>query len=109
MKGTVTTLFAIGILVVSAGAAFAGTAYDPYIQDRIARQQERINHGIATGRLTLGEAMRLQGRLNRIRVQEQRFKSDGRLTGGERAVLHKKLDENSARIYHQKHDREGRF
>jgi hypothetical protein len=79
---------------------------DPGIQQRMQNQQQRIDQGVASGQLTPKEAGRLQAQEAKIKQDEARMKSDGKLTPKERKKLNKKLDRESERIYKQKHDRQ---
>jgi hypothetical protein len=97
------------ILMVCAGSVLAGNIHDPKIQDRIERQQQRIDQGIIAGSLTRKEAAVLQDNLNWIRDEEAHLKRDGRLTDRERKRLHNMLDENSEMIKDKKHNRIRRY
>jgi hypothetical protein len=79
---------------------------DPGIQQRIQNQEQRIDQGVASGQLTPKEAGRLEAREAKIKQDEARMKSDGKLTPQERKKLNKELDKESERIYKQKHDRQ---
>ncbi|MDG2036341.1 MAG: hypothetical protein P8J42_06995, partial [Pseudomonadales bacterium] len=90
-------------LATSTGAMAAS------INDRQDNQQTRIKQGVHSGELTKREA----GHLSRQQIKTQRkeayFKSDGSFTKKERAILHRDLSKNSAKIYKQKHDGQQRF
>jgi hypothetical protein len=92
-------------LVMVAGTAAAGTArYDA----RQAHQQQRIGNGVQSGELTMRETRRLaagQVHLNRV---ERRAKADGVVTAGERAHMRHEENQQSRRIYRQKHDAQDR-
>ncbi|MCG8673279.1 MAG: hypothetical protein MI867_28075 [Pseudomonadales bacterium] len=89
-------------LIVAATQTYAG------INDRQAKQQARINHGIANGELTHREAARMQRQQNKIDRKEQAYRSDGVLTKRERIDLQTDLNQTSKRIYRQKHDAQSR-
>jgi hypothetical protein len=93
------------VLAVAAGTASAGTArYDA----RQAHQQQRIGNGVKNGELTMRETRRLaagQVHLNRV---ERRAKADGVVTAGERAHMQREENQQSRRIYRQKHDAQDR-
>jgi hypothetical protein len=97
-----TTAFGV---VLGAGIAFA-QANDPGVQKRMENQEQRIDQGVESGRLTPREAGRLEANQARIKQTEERMKADGQLTSAERARLHNKQDNASKRIYRQKHDRQ---
>ena len=88
-------------LVVASGPALADT---PYVDKREHRQAHRIYDGIRSGELTYGESARLIRGQRRVRRLEWQFKSDGVVTPAERAILHRRLNVQSARIYKNKHD-----
>jgi hypothetical protein len=92
------------IVILSAGSILAGNTYDPKIQERITKQQHRIDTGIASGSLTSREAEILQDNLNWVKSEETRLKADGKLNKRERERLHEMLDNNSDMIYKKKHN-----
>jgi hypothetical protein len=83
-----------------------GDVNDPKIQQRMQNQEQRIQQGVNSGTLTPKEAGKLEAREAKIRQDEARMKSDGKLTAKERQKLNKELDHASDRIYKQKHDRQ---
>ena len=95
---------------LTAGAAalvsFAGTAnaapWQP-INQREARIEMQIHHGIRTGALTRVEAARLSDRLNGLQRLEQNFRRGG-LTPAERNVLDQRLDALERSIHVQMAD-----
>lgn len=101
-----TFLAGVGVaLVMVAGAASAGT---PRYDARQAHQQQRIGNGLQSGELTAREARRLEAgqvHLNRV---ERRAKADGVVTAKERAHLQHEANQQSRRIYRQKHDAQDR-
>lgn len=78
----------------------------PLVDQRQANQERRIDQGVASGSLTQREANRLDRGQDRVDNMENRAKSDGVVTRGERARMHQAQDRQSARIYRQKHDRQ---
>lgn len=93
-------------LAAIAGASFAqGAATStPRIDQREARQEQRIANGVATGQLTPREAARLETEQAHIAASEAKAKSDGVVTAKERAALTRKQNHASRRIHRQKHD-----
>ena len=92
-------------LIVIAGSASADT---PRYNARQAHQQQRIVNGVKSGELTLRETRRLaagQVHLNRV---ENRAKADGVVTARERAHMQHEANQQSHRIYRQKHDAQDR-
>jgi hypothetical protein len=106
MRKSNTKMWAIGVVaLLVAGSAIAGT---PGFNARQAHQRERIGNGVQNGELTMRETRRLaagQVHLNRV---ERRAKADGVVTRAERAHLQHEANQQSRRIYRQKHDRQDR-
>lgn len=74
------------------------------IERRDQFQDNRIERGVASGRLTSQEAARLEGNRTRIERMETRARSDGRLSGQERARIDHAQDRLGRGIYRQSHD-----
>lgn len=103
----------IALALAAAGTAFAqGTAVDPTATPRIdrreARQQKRIDQGVASGRLTPKETARLEAQQGRIEAAEARAKSDGVVTAKERAGITHRQNKASRNIRRNKHDAQTR-
>ncbi len=99
----------IAIALLAAGAAFAQTVpanptATPHIDKREARQQHRIQQGVASGQLTPREAARLQAQQGRIQAEEARAKSDGVVTAKERQRIAHRQNKASRNIRRNKHD-----
>ena len=91
--------------LVMMGSANADT---PRYDARQHNQRERIVNGVQSGELTMRETRRLaagQVHLNRV---ERRAKADGVVTPGERAHMQHEENQQSRRIYRQKHDAQDR-
>ena len=84
-----------------------GRVATPVINNRIARQSQRIRNGRQTGRLTRFEALRLQGRLVAIRSALKMARIDGRVSERERGRILGMLDDNSQRIVRLANNRRG--
>jgi hypothetical protein len=100
-----TTIAALA-LTVSGATAFAGPRN---INKRQARQQHRIAEGIENGSLTARETARLEkqeARINSLEAKDRQ--SGGGLSPDERKELNRLLNTQSHRIYHQKHDAQGK-
>ena len=93
------------LVVVATGPALAGT---PRLDHREAHQANRIYNGVANGELTRPEARRLSAGQAHLYRAEARAKSDGVVTGRERARLQQEANQQSRRIYRQKHDAQDR-
>lgn len=92
---------------IAASPALAGVA-DPVVNARQARQAMRIEHGAASGALTVPEARRLAAEQRAIRVEERAYRSDGWLSRRERADLARDQNVAGRHIYLQAHDAERR-
>lgn len=98
----------ISLVLTAAGAVFAQSAMaastaTPRVDRREAHQQERINQGAASGRLTPKETARLQAAQGRINAAEAKAKSDGVVTAKERAHLTHMQNKASRHIRRDKH------
>jgi len=76
----------------------------PYPDRRLDNEQRRIDAGVADGSLTEREARHLQRAEDRIRAEEERFKSDGNFTPRERQKVVRDENRLSRQIYRQRHD-----
>lgn len=92
-------LLVSGILV--GATAQAGT---PRLDAREANQRQRVAQGVRSGELTRPETRRLVHGQVELRRMEAHAKSDGVVTARERARLHAEANQQSRRIYRQKHD-----
>jgi len=97
-------LFA-ALAVIATAPVLAGT---PRLDHLEAHQSNRIYNGVANGELTRPEARRLSAGQVHLRRAEARAKSDGVVTAGERAHLQHEANQQSRRIYRQKHDSQQR-
>jgi hypothetical protein len=103
IKGLIS--LALGSVFVSA-TAFAQSTDTPVIDQRMQNQEQRVEKGIDSGRLTEREANRMNRHLDRIENAEAKAKADGKVTRRERRRLNRALDHNSRAIHEQKHDRQ---
>ena len=98
---------AAAIIAVFAGGALAQTTPQmPHVDQREAKQQQRIDKGVASGQLTAKEAARLEKGQAKIEAREAAAKADGVVTKKERAQLRKAQNRESKKIYKQKHDKQ---
>jgi hypothetical protein len=79
------------------------------IEDRLQRQEERIEAGVELGHLTSREEYFLRGQLARIEAAERYFLRDGHLDKAELTRLHAMLDRNSTFIYRARHNDWNRY
>jgi hypothetical protein len=104
-KSNVLAGLGLALGMVMAGSASADT---PRYDARQHNQRTRIVNGVQNGELTMRETRRLaagQVHLNRV---ERRVEADGVVTGRERAHLQHEANQQSRRIYRQKHDAQDR-
>ena len=80
------------------------------VNNRLKRQQARINQGIQSGELTRSEAKNLERHDANIATDVKIDKSlnGGKLTPAERKNLELRLNKQSGRINRKKHDAPGR-
>jgi uncharacterized membrane protein YebE (DUF533 family) len=95
-------------LMTASGFAVAqsGTASTPRIDQRQANQQQRINQGVKSGALTPKEAGRLEKGQQRVQRMETTAMADGKVTAKERRRIEHAQNQQSKKIYREKHDRQ---
>jgi hypothetical protein len=76
----------------------------PWIDQREANQQNRINQGVNSGQLTTQEYNHLENRQNRINTAEAQMESDGHYTPAERARTRRLLKRSNRMVYRDKHN-----
>jgi len=96
--------------LLAAAVLMAGQVTAASIEHAKKRQEQRIENGEKSGRLSPSEAERLEKRENAINQEEQAMRqaNGGKLTKGERHVVRKQQKGLSHRIYKQKHDQNNR-
>jgi hypothetical protein len=99
---------AIGVAMFATGYAGAQTAVKdptatPRIDQRQAKQQARIDKGVASGKISPAEQARLQAQQNQIAANKAAAKADGVVTQQERKALRKQQNQASRAIAHKKH------
>ncbi|MBV8751103.1 MAG: hypothetical protein JO103_15455 [Candidatus Eremiobacteraeota bacterium] len=98
------TLLATALLasLVTPLAARAGE-----VENRIHRENARINQGVRNGSLTYGEYNRLDRSADRIQTERNRDlrRDDGHLTAAQYRTLNRQENRLSDRIYFDKHNR----
>ena len=99
------TLAVGALLSIATLGAFAATApVTPRVDAREAKQQSRIDAGVASGQLDAKETNRLDKQQGRIAGAEAKAKSDGTVTPAERHHLKRMQNRASTDIAQQKHD-----
>jgi hypothetical protein len=96
-------------LACAVGSPIASATTDagqrtPALDRREANQAGRIRQGVRSGELTRPETRRLLNGQVELRRDERRAKADGEVTRRERAALQHEANQQSRRIYRQKHD-----
>lgn len=94
------------VLVAFAAPVLAQTASTPRIDNRQARQEQRIQQGAASGQLTAKEQARLEKGQAHVQKVEDKAVADGTVTHKEKARIEKAQDRQSRRIARQKHDKQ---
>jgi methionine-rich copper-binding protein CopC len=81
-------------------------AHDYNINQRKVDQQDRIAQGVKSGQLTAGETGRLEHQEAGINREERgmRAQDNGHLTTQDRKTLHAQQNQESRRIYRDKHN-----
>lgn len=85
------------------GAATAQTT-TATMTERNAKQQDRIEQGVATGQLTTKEAAKLERQEASVNAMQSKALQDGTLTRGERARIDAAQNRASNTIAQEKHD-----
>jgi methionine-rich copper-binding protein CopC len=98
-------------LVIAPAAMIAQTtptpgAHDYNINQRKVDQQDRIANGVKDGQLTAGQTARLEHQEAGINKEERgmRAQDNGHLTKQDRQTIHTQQNQESRRIYRDKHD-----
>lgn len=91
------------LALTMAGLAMAQPA-TPNLDKREAKQQQRIDQGVASGQLTAKETNNLQKREAKLAADEVAAKADGTVTPAERRKLQREAHRSSKAIHRQKHD-----
>ena len=102
------------MMALLAAASFAGAVWaqssaqeQQGYQDRMTRQQNRIQAGEQSGQLTTGEANRLERNDARINREASRMsaRTGGNLTNRQEARLSRQMNRNSRAIARGRHNR----
>ncbi len=102
----------IASLAIAPAAVFAQTTtptpgqHDYDINQRKENQQDRIAQGVKSGQLTAGETAHLETQEAGINKEERgmRAQDNGHLTTADRKTLHQQQNQESRRIYRDKHN-----
>lgn len=99
MRTTITVAIAVALLVPPSLAL----AKRP-IAKRADRQENRIEEGVDSGKLTDKEAERLKNQQDVIDQERENAREDGKVTRGERREIRHDQNKASHAIRHKKHD-----
>jgi len=102
-------IFRFLAFIAIAGLAFAASAQTtstPRIDKRQANQERRIEQGERSGALNQKEAARLEKGQARVQKMEDKATADGKVTKKERRRIEHAQDQQSRRIYREKHDKQ---
>jgi hypothetical protein len=101
----------IAFFTLAPAAVFAQTTptpgqHDYDINQRKTAQQNRIARGVKSGQLTAGETSRLEHQEAGINREERamRAQDNGHLTKADRKTIHQQQNQESRRIYRDKHN-----
>ena len=95
-------------VVFASGAAVAQTTSTPRIDQRQENQQKRIDKGVQSGALNEKEARRLEKGQQRVQKAENKAMADGTVTAKEKRKIEHMQDNQSRKIYREKHDKQVR-
>jgi hypothetical protein len=100
------TVLSAASLIALGAAMLPGAASAGEVNNRVNRQQARINQGVASGQLTGREYNHDESRLDRINAaREHDLKMNGgHLTAAEHSRLNQRLNGDSRQIYFTKHN-----
>jgi len=110
---TAAAITAFGLTVFS-GSAFAQSPASladkqaQRVDNRQARQSDRITQGVESGQITVREQHRLERQQRHVNRVERQIEADGKVTGKEAVRIEKAQDRASHTIRHAKHDRQQR-
>ncbi len=99
-----TKLTLIATLSLTTVALSAQTSQD--INQRKENQQDRIAQGVKSGQLTAGETSHVEHQEAGINHEEKamRAQDNGHLTKADKSVINKQQNQESRRIYRDKHN-----
>lgn len=106
-SAAIATTTAITALLLGTLSLSVHAQTTPRLDKREVRQEQRIEQGVKSGRITPAEAARLEKRGDRLEKHEAKAKADGVVTPTERARLEREANRNSRAIARQAHDRQG--
>ena len=100
------TILAAAVISAFTLPALAQTTSTPRIDQRQANQERRIEQGVKSGQLTTKEAARLEKGQARVQKMENKATADGVVTAKERRKIEHAQNQQSRKIYREKHDKQ---
>ena len=94
------------VITAFALPALAQTQSTPRIDQRQQNQERRIEQGEKSGALNQKEAARLEKGQAHVQKMENKAIADGKVTKKERARIEHAQNQQSQRIYREKHDKQ---
>ncbi len=102
------------LLLLLAGTLISGAALlaqdtatpkrEAQVERRAARQEKRIDQGVASGKLTAKEAQHLEKREGKIDKDIAKAEADGKITKKEQAKINHEQNRASRKINKKKHN-----
>ncbi len=100
------------IMTIALASTFALTTLaqaqetNKQINQRKTEQQQRIAQGVKSGQMTAGETSHVEHQESAINHEERnmRAQDNGHLTKADRSVIQKQQNQESRRIYRDKHN-----
>lgn len=106
MKAINVVLATVLVALPALGSAQSTRYQRNHINSRKENQQDRIAQGVKSGQLTAGETARLEHQEQGINGEERgmRAEDNGHLTAQDRRTLATQQNQESKRIYRDKHN-----
>lgn len=106
MKAINVVLATVLVALPAAGYAQTTKYQRHHINARKENQQDRVAQGVKSGHLTAGETSRLEHQEKGINQEERgmRAEDNGHLSAQDRHTLARQQDQESRRIYRDKHN-----
>ncbi len=106
MKATKFVLAGVLALLPAAGFGQSTKWQRDHINARKENQQDRVAQGVKSGQLTAGETARLEKQEAGVNREERgmRAQDNGHLTAQDRRTLSRQQNQESRRIYRDKHN-----
>ena len=101
-----TLLTALLLAAIPGMASAAEVDSTKRIDKRQDNQERRIEQGAKSGALTEKEAARLEKGQKRVQRMEDKAVADGKVTAKERRRIEHAQDQQSKKIYREKHDKQ---